>query len=93
MRATVAAASAPVVTELPSFPSGSGTALGAAEIPEQQIVAVAADHGIGQHRDLAAAARRVDDVVRHCIAGRVAAQLRDQLETLVDRRPEVSPSR
>ena len=64
-------------------------ALLAPEVPELEVVAVATEHGVGQHRDLAAAAGRVHDVVRHRIAGRIAAQLRDQLEALLDRSPEM----
>ncbi len=45
--------------------------------------------GIGEQRNLAAAARRIHHEVRHRVAGRVAAQLRDKLEPLVDARPEM----
>ena len=67
-----------------------GIAVDAAlEVAQQQIVAVAADDRIGHQRDLAAAARRVDRQSRHRIARGVAAQRRDDLEPLLDRRAEM----
>ena len=46
------------------------------EIPQQQIIAVAAHHRIGRQLDLSAAARRIDAEDRRGIAGGVAAQRR-----------------
>ena len=86
----VAFGRAPAASAPPSVPSGIRVAASLAlEVAEHQVVAVAAEHRIGQQRDLAAAARRVDDVVRHRVAGGMAAQLRDDLEALLDRRAEV----
>ena len=56
-------------------PVGIGVAVGLAlEILEDQVVALAAHDIVGEQRDLAAAAGRVDHIGRHGVAGRMAAQ-------------------
>src|SRR6185437_4182789 len=74
----------------PSATKRIGITIGAAlEIGEQQIVAIAADDVIGQQRNLAAAAGRIDDKLRHGVAGGVAAQPPNDFEALLDRGAEV----
>src|SRR5262249_23024741 len=59
------------------------------EVAKQEIPALAADDIIRDQRDLAAAARRIDNEVRDRIAGRVAAQGLDDLDALLHRGAEM----
>src|SRR5262245_3113680 len=62
----------------------------ALEIAEQEIVAVAANDGIGRQLDLATPARSVDDEHRRRVACGMAAQRADDLEAGIDRGAEVA---
>src|SRR5579871_2826472 len=69
----------------PEGTAGVGIPVDAAlEIPEEEIVAVAACDRVGRELDFAAAARRIDHEHRRGVAGRVPAQRRDDLQPLVD---------
>src|SRR3546814_2752415 len=64
--------------------AGIGIAIDTAfEVAQQQVVAVAPDDVVGQQGDLAAALGRVDHVLRHGIAGGVAAQALDDIDALL----------
>ncbi len=76
---------------LPSLPSGSGYRHSVPrKLRSSRSSPSRPSTASGQHRDLAAAARGVDDVVRHGVPRRVAAQLRDQLEAPLHGRAEVT---
>src|SRR5690606_37388870 len=58
-------------------------------VPEGDLLAVTADHVLGEERDLAAAVGGIDHEVGHREAGGVAAERLDDLEARLDRRAEV----
>jgi hypothetical protein len=62
----------------------------ALEVAQDDLVVRVADQVVGHDRDLAAAAGGVHDVLRHGIAGGVAAQALHDLDALADRRAEVA---
>ena len=59
-------------------------------VAEHHLVVGVRDQVVRHHRDLPAAAGRVDDVLRDRVPGGVAAQALDDLEALPDGRPEVA---
>ena len=59
-------------------------------VAQDDLVVRVADQVVGHHRDLAAAAGRVDHVGRDRIAAGVAAQALHDLEALADGRPEMA---
>ncbi len=60
------------------------------EVAQHDLAGGLADHVVGHDRNLAAAARRVDDVLGHGVARGVAAQPLDDLDALADRRPQMA---
>src|SRR4029078_5611536 len=65
----------------------------ALEVLEDEIVALRSHDVIGKQRDLSAAARSIDHVGRHGVAGRMAAQSLHDLKAFVDARAEMRGAR
>jgi hypothetical protein len=59
-------------------------------IAEQEIIALAADHGLGKDGYFSAASRGIDDIGWHRVPGRVATEPLDDLHALFYRRPEMT---